>query len=459
MTQSFLLLSLGLTLNACSGVRREVRRGDAALADGRSGAAVHAYRQALSHRPGDGRAQLGLARALLADRDYDAALAPARAAEAAQVAGADRVLVLALLAVGQGASAQDLARKIAEDDPKDPDALALRAEAALAAADLPTAVDAAHRLSAMKTTPRELSLCAWILSRSGDLSAAGALSSQAFAVSDADVEVQSEAAAIQLLSGDAATARAAAKEALAHGAVAAVFARDATRLDQGGDREGAIRRLSWATALEPDDGRMLASLGQLYLARSADERAAGLLERALALPPYKDPSVGGVTLARPGDWAEPTRRQKAAELSRALGIARANLGDARGAARAVQQAAELLPDEEAGWIAAADAWDKAHAAAPAIEALQRAVTVAPQDLATRLRLARALADNDQLSSAIGQARAAWEASPTSVEATLLLGSLYERRGEKQSARDLYTTVLRAHPTDSRLREALTHLGG
>ncbi len=457
MKRPLLVLVLLLTLGC--GARRQVRHGDAALAAGKTSVALHAYRSALERRPEDGRALLGLAKALLADGDPDAAVAPARAAHAAEVRGADLVLARALVEVGQGAEARALAEAAAAQAPKDPAAQALVVEATLASGDLKAARAAAERLEQLDPGAPERALAAWVRARSGDLKGAADLASKAAATGLDDSRVQSEAAAVLLLCGEQAGARAAAKAAVARGASAGAWAREASRRDQGGDREGAIRLLSWAVALDPDDGRMAATLGQLYLARGADERAAALLERAVSLHPYRDPKVSGVTVARPDDWPEAVRRQKAAEVLRALAIARGNIGDARGAAGALQQAVELSQGSAADWLAVADAWERAKVTDATLEALQRAISADAANLGARLRLARGLAAAGQLGAAIAQARVAWERNPRDVEAALLLGSLYEQRGERAQARDLYETVLRYNPGESRLREALTRLGG
>lgn len=456
MTRAVFFLVLALPLS-CGGAH--VRRGDAALEDGKVSLALHAYRSALERRPEDGRALLGLASAHLADDDPDAAIAPARAAHAAGIRGADLVLARALVEVGQGADAHPLAAAAAEREPRSAPVLALLVEAELARADLPAARAAAERLIAADPSPRERSLAAWVYARTGDGPGAASLASQAAATALEDIHVQSEAAAILSLGGEQAGARAAAKAAIGRGASAGRFANEAARRDQGGDREGAIRRLSWAVALDPDEGKTTASLGQLYLARGADERAATLLERALTLHPYRDPKVSGVTVLRPDDWAEAVRRQKVGEVLRALGIARQNIGDLRGAARALQQAAELTGGSVGEWLAVADAWERAKVTDATLEALNRAVSADASNQDARRRLARALAAAGQLGAAIGQARAAWERTPRDVDAALLLGALYEARGERQAARDLYTTVLRSNPGESRLVEALARLGG
>lgn len=456
MSRTLLVLVL---LTAACGARRDTRKGDAALAEGRVSVALRAYRSALERRPEDGRALLGLASALLADGDPDAALAPARAAHEAGVRGSEFVLARALLDVGQGASALPLLTEV-EGPRADPEQLALRVEALLASGDLGGAASAASSLLETEDLPPAgRALAAWTLFRAGDARRAASEASLAAAGALDDPRVQAEAAAVLSGSGDAAGARGAAKAAIRLGASAPALSREAARRDQGGDREGAIRLLSWAAALDPDEGRIFADLGQLYLARGSAERAAAYLEQAVGLPPYKDPSVGGVTLARPQDWAESTRRQKLAEVLRALGRARLDTGDARGSAAALQQAAELAATGAAEWVAVADAWERAKVQSAVFKALERALALKPDDLQTRLRLARALRDAGQLGPAIGQARVAWEGAPRDVEAALLLGELYEARGERSAARDLYTTVLRAHPGESRLVEALRRTGG
>lgn len=439
------------------GATRQIHKGDAALADGHISQATVAYRAALDRQPGDPRALLGLARTALLDGDPEAAIVPARNAYEAGADGAAQVYATALLAGGQGRDAKVPAEAALKADPKDLEARALLAEAHLATGDLKGALEVAKGLE--EAGPRGRSLAAWLYARSGDTARGAALASQAAASGLDDVAVQSEAAAILLLAGEAASARAAGRAAIALGASAPAFARDAARRDQGGDREGAIRKLAWATALDPDDGRIVANLGELLLAQGDVARAVGFLDRALTLTPYRDPKVGQVTVARPNDWPEPTRKQKVAEVQRAIAYGRTQLGDARGAAAALEAAALLGATDAAGWLSVAEAWDKARDAEAAREALLRAVAADSANPTARLRLAGNLAAAGQLGPAIGHARTAWEANPRDPEAALLLGSLYESRAETQTAREVYRVALGYSPGNKALVEAYRRVGG
>lgn len=456
-TAGALIILLALAPTAGCGVNRQIRKGDAALADGHLTPAGQAYRAALERKPGEPRALLGLARVALQDGDPEAAITPARTAYDAGTPGAAVVYARALLEGGQGRDALAPAEAALKANPDDMEAAALIAEARLAMGDLKGALEAARGLES--APPRGRALAAWLYARSGDMARASTLVSQAAASGLSDVDVQTEAAAVLTMAGESAAARAAAREAVSLGASASRLARDAARRDQGGDREGAIRRLAWAFALDDDDGRITARLGQLLLAQGDAERAAGFLERALTLPPYRDPKVGQVTVARPDDWSEPERKQQVAEVQRALAYARGQRGDSRGAAAALEQAALLNGADAAGWLAVADAWERARDAAAAREALIRAVGEDASNAAARLRLARNLAAAGQLGPAIGHARAGWELNPRDAEAALLLGSLYETRSETNSAREVYRIALGYVPGNKALAEALARVGG
>jgi uncharacterized protein HemY len=60
----------------------------------------------------------------------------------------------------------------------------------------------------------------------------------------------------------------------------------------------------------------------------------------------------------------------------------------------------------------------------------------------------------EVPKAIGFGRLAWEAMPGHPTIALTLGELYERRGDRRAARDLYRVALDAHPDVSALRLAL-----
>ena len=439
------------------GASRQIHKGDAALAEGHLSSANQAYRAALARTPGEPRALLGMARVALDDHDPEAAIVPARGAYEAGAKGAAVVYARALLEGGQGRDALAPAQAALKADPEDLEARALISEALLATGDLAGALEVAKGLEG--ASPRGRSLEGWLYARTGDMARASALVSQAAASGLDDVAVQTEAAAVLTLAGESASARAAARAAVALGASAGPLAKEAARRDQGGDREGAIRRLAWAYALDGDDGRITAKLGELLLAQGDAARAAGFLDRALTLAPYRDPKVSKVTVARADDWSEPVRKQQVAEVQRALAYARGQIGDTRGAAAALEQAALLNGADAASWLAIADAWERARDLPAAREALSRAVSADASNATARLRLARSLAAAGQVGPAIGHARAGWELDPRNPDAALLLGSLYEARGETQSAREVYRVALGYVPGNKGLSEALSRVGG
>ena len=452
-----LLIGFGLTLHGCAGTRALVRRGDEALAQGHTSAALAAYNKALDRKPGTPDALLGVARAWLRDGDPDKAIAPARAALDGGAAGAAAVYAQAMVEGGQGAQALDAARKAHAEDPKDEGTLRVLAEATLAAQDLAGASALLSPTLQTSEDPHLLSLGAWILGRQGKRAEAASLATRAAGLAQSDPDIQAEAAAIFALNGDVAGARGAARAAAERGAQADRYGEEAAHRDSGGDREGALRRLSWARALQPDNGQISARIGMYYLTLGDPAVAVGFLQIALGQSPYLATTSHGVTLVRPSDWSESQRRKEVAQVLRALAEAHEKNGDLTGAAQAFEEAAKNAGEDATLWVRSADAWERARDPKAAAEALAEAAALSPNDAALRIRLSRLYGAAGQPTAAFTAARSAWEIAPRSVEAALTLGRIYEERGEPRAARDLYATALRTNPNDPRLVEALKRI--
>ena len=429
----------------CGGARKQIRKGDAWLEDGRLSAAERAYRAALDKRPGDPRALVGLARALLASGEPEAALVPAQAALADEQRGAAAVLAQALVAVGRGAEAGPVIDAAVEASPDDTALLALQAESRLARRDLFGARALAAGPLAMADDPRERSLAAWVLSRTGRHDAAVALAVSAAADALNDLQVQAEAGAVFRAAGDAERARGAVRTGA--GVRVPPYAREAARLDAGGDREGALRRMAWARALDPGEGRHAAALGTLYLGVGEWTRAAAELEAALDLPPYRiEAQPGGVRVARPDDLPLEQQRAGIAELQRA-------------AAAAWQAALDGAGGGADDWVRVAELWASAGDDPAAIRAGMRALDEDGGHRSALLSVARAFSRVGELDRAIGYARLAWSRNQGDRDVALALGALYEQRDEPDAAADLYADALRSNPGDARLQEAANRVAG
>lgn len=448
------LFWLLVCLNGCAGARKWVRRGDEALDQGHTSAALVAYDKALKRKPGEPNALLGVARAHLLEDDPDQAIAPARSAYEAGVHGAALVYADAMVRGGQGAKALDAAAKARAEDPKAERPLEISAEALLASGDLKGAAALLAPALEQSRSADLVSLAAWLAARQGARPQAAALATRAAGLAMDRPDIQAEAAAIFALNGDVAGARGAARAAADRGALAETYGDQAAHRDSGGDREGALRRLSWARALQPDNGQLTAKIGLFYLTLGDPALAAGFLRIALDQAPYVATTAHGVTFARPSDWSESTRKSEVAKLLQALAQAQEQTGDRAGAAQAYQDAAVNAGTSAEAWVRAADGWERAKNPKAAAEALARAAALSPDDAGLRLRLARLYLAASQPGPAFAAARSGWELAPRSVEATLLLGRIYEDRGEPAAARDLYQSVLRQVPGDVRLQEAL-----
>jgi Tfp pilus assembly protein PilF len=85
--------------------------------------------------------------------------------------------------------------------------------------------------------------------------------------------------------------------------------------------------------------------------------------------------------------------------------------------------------------------------------------MAPQNPEAHLLLARAYDGANNLEWSIRHAQKSWELDPSQAMVVIFLGELYERRGEKRMARELYRDALRRHPSDARIYAAFERVGG
>ena len=84
-------------------------------------------------------------------------------------------------------------------------------------------------------------------------------------------------------------------------------------------------------------------------------------------------------------------------------------------------------------------------------AMARAASqLAPKDPHAQHAMSRALAASGNLNAAIGYGQRAWDLAPREVSIAVYLADLYERRGDKQAARQVYKAALKHNVGDTRL---------
>ncbi len=170
-------------------------------------------------------------------------------------------------------------------------------------------------------------------------------------------------------------------------------------LQEEGDRTGSIAQLTEAVKLRPNSAEAQNALGEAWKASGDAKSARGPFEKAVALDPkFAQPHVNlGLIFFEAGDTG-----QASAHLERALNL----LGSSRDAAyphylRAkvyslesrvteaaghLQQAVQLRPDFAEAWSDLGDARKTLLDDAGALNAFERAVTLAPDDSVAQTRL-------------------------------------------------------------------------
>ena len=459
-----LAVTLFIGFAGCSGVRKNLRKADGYLDDGRWSAAIRTYQKVLDKKPGEPRALMGVAEAWIQSGEPQKALVPAQVAAEVKAPGSAAALGRALLANGRGKDAVTPLEGAIESGEDDAQTKLLLAEARLAAEDIPGAVSAAEDALPAGGGPAASALAAWAHMRAGSCDRAKRLAARAITAALDDGSVQAEAAAVfrGCADPDQASSAANTARALIDDDAQAWFDA-AARYSSGGDTEGALRRMSWLRATFPTDGRYAKDLGGLWLALGDAGRAEANLTAALALPPYSDGAeVQGIRFAdRRADALTPEeRRAEAAGLWRILAKARGTLGDKAGIAEAVEMAArEGRSDDPNEWLEAARAWLAAGKPGKAVEPAQQAIALRPDHPATQVTAAEAYAKAGDLARAIGHARVAWNLQPTNLDTSLMLADLYLARGENREARRIVEVALSHHPGEPRLKTALKRAQG
>ncbi len=448
----------------CGGVRKNLRKADGYLDDGRWSAAIRTYEKVLEAKPGEPRALMGVAEAWIASGEPEKALVPAQVAAEVKAPGSLRALGLALIANGRGKEALVPLAVARKDDPEDAELLLLEAEAQLAAGDARAAVSAAEGALEKGGGAQASAFAAWAHVRAGNCDRAKRLAGRAITAALDEADVQAEAAAVFRQCRDpeqAATAASTAHTLLRDGAQPWFDA--AARHSAGGDTEGALRRMSWLRTTFPEDGTFAKDLGGLWLSLDRPVEAAGELAAALKLPPYADGAqVQGIRFAdRRADTLTPEqRREEAAKLWIVLGDARAAQGDKPGIAEARMMAAkESRSTDAAVWVDAARAWLEAGDPSRGVAAAVRAVELRPDSPVTQSTAALLYARSGDPTRAIGHGRVAWNLDTKNLDTTLMLAELYLSRGENREARRILEVAIGHHPSDPRVQAALERARG
>jgi tetratricopeptide (TPR) repeat protein len=453
------LLLVGLLVGC--GPNRWVRKGDLYLSESRPDAAARAFQKALDKDPSHAGALRGIAAAHLDRHEPIRAVVPAQRATTAGEPEGRRLLARALIQTGRADEAIAVLNKGIERVPKNAAWRRLLVEATLSTGDIEAAADLATSLEDF-AQPRVLGVRAWALSRAGRHEEAARVATILIAADAENPTAHMEAASIFREAGQAGPYEQSQMVALA---VLPANARDlleeASYREQGGDREGAIRRLSWARALYPKDANVARFLGLSYAYQRNWSRAARELSMALNLSPYaEEPQVNSVQVVRAGDYAgEGQRRLAMVEMATRLGESLAQLGRKADAATAWQSAIDLNPAaSDNDYIEVAKAWEMAGDVGRMMDLAQHVVDRNPGHAEAHIVLSRGLVSTGRLGWAIGHARKAFDIDPAAAGTAVFLGDLYEKRGERRAAAEVYEASLRHNPGDTRLLLGLQRVG-
>lgn len=168
---------------------------------------------------------------------------------------------------------------------------------------------------------------------------------------------------------------------------------------QSGDAEAAMRTLTSALALGPDNPELMRWMGIAAQNLGIHAEAADCFQRALA--------------ALPDD----------ADLHIGLGVALYRLGREDEGLWHLRRACELAPDSAWAWYNLAEGlWPQGQADA-VIDALQRTLAIDPMHVRARVALGRAQAGLGRIEEAVAELREALRCQPGYVEAWLALADL------------------------------------
>ncbi len=459
MSTRLVLLALPALLVGCA-VRRSLKRADGYMESQRYGAAARSYQDVLERRPDDPRALTGLARALLAQGRPAEAQLPATTAYELEAEEGAALLARALIDTGHGAEATDAVTAALEQAPDDPITLRLEVESLMARGEAGTALSRAEAGLTAGAGSTLTSAAAWLHAGAGNCDRGQAMAARMIGGVIDDADLEADAAAVFWYCGDAERAREAANSA--HTLLAGPtqpWMDDAWRVLDGGDLHGAAWRYSRLRALHPTDGELARQLGGIWLKLESWPEAVAELNAALTLAPFADGSrTEGVHVAdRASDRLSPEERIAAtAELWEAVSVAQEGAGDLVASADALERSARLVMDTDpARWLEISALWERAGVPDGTLRAALVAVELAPRDPRPHLAALKISAILGELDRAVAHGRAAWELGGASPELALLLGQIYERRGDTRDARELYREALTRYPRDPRIQNAVT----
>lgn len=456
------LVFCAVMLNAC-GPSYHIARGQDHLVGSRPDAAAQEFQKALDKNPSAVAALRGMAAAHIGRDQPVRAIIPAqRAARAGDIEGR-RLLVQALLTTGRSEDALKAVKIGREEVPDDPSFRMLMVRGLTAVGQHEDAAVAADELLIDMSDSEARALHAWTLARSGQVDAAVAMAADAVAIAADDGLIQAEAAAIfwkGRRKDDFEQANKMAR-ALLPASPRQEMQRAKWTAEQG-DTERAIRHLEALRGAYTKDGVLAARLGLLYAERGAWADAARHLSAALKLKPYAaNVAVSGVQVMESGDSVkEGNRRTEHIEVAETLGVAFAALGQHRNAAAALQVAIDQTKRPTAAdYIRVARAWQMGNDVDGMGRSAQLATERDPANAEAHFLLAQAYEAANNIEWAIRHGQRAWELGPDKPEVVVFVGKLYEDRGDKRLARELYRDALRRHPSDARIYSAFERVGG
>ncbi len=455
-------LLLTLTLVGC-GPNHRVKKGNVHLEANRPDSAAIEYQRALDKDPSHTGALRGMAASYLDRQQPVRAIVPAQRAAKAGDTEAQKLLIQALLTTGRTEDALRTATKAVEANPEDSSFQMLLIESMIADGAIEKAADTADEKLIDIASAEARSLHTWALVRANRMDAAVAMAAEATAIAPDNADVQSLAAMVFWKGRRQDEFNQAHKMARALlPATPREGLQDALWLSEQGNKEGAIRKLATLQGAYPDQGRVSAQLGLLYAHQKAWSDGIRCMNHALVSAPYKDQStVSGVRKMTSGDnLKEGQRRTEIIEIAKRLGDSYSAMGQHAEAARAwgLGVARNLSPTA-AEYMAVATAWERADNIDEMGKAAQSATEIEPNNAAAHYLLARAFDHSNNVEWAIRHSQKAWNLDPDQSAVALFLGSLYESRGERRVARELYRDALRRHPSDALLYSAFERVGG